>query len=110
VSELFLRLSGLLDPRVGRGFFNSFNANNPIFRYPLDHVFHSNHFRLCHLQRLPHIGSDHFPMLVELSYEPDASREQPPTPVDEGDLEEAEDKVEREVEAARTGDDRPGRE
>jgi endonuclease/exonuclease/phosphatase (EEP) superfamily protein YafD len=110
VSELFLRLSGLLDPRVGRGFFNSFNANNPIFRYPLDHVFHSNHFRLCDLRRLPHIGSDHFPMLVELSYEPDASREQPPTPVDEGDLEEAEDKIELEAEAARTGDDRPGRE
>jgi endonuclease/exonuclease/phosphatase (EEP) superfamily protein YafD len=110
VSELFLRLSGLLDPRVGRGFYNSFNANNPIFRYPLDHVFHSNHFRLCDLRRLPHIGSDHFPMLVELSYEPDASREQPPTPVDEGDLEEAEDKIELEAEAARTGDDRPGRE
>ncbi len=110
VSELFLRLSGLLDPRVGRGFFNSYNANNPIFRYPLDHVFHSNHFRLCELRRLPHIGSDHFPMLVELSYEPDASREQPPTPVDAGDLAEAEEKVELEVEAARTGDDRPGRE
>ncbi|CAA9358632.1 MAG: hypothetical protein AVDCRST_MAG68-4218 [uncultured Gemmatimonadetes bacterium] len=110
VSELFVRLSGLLDPRIGRGFFNSFNANNPLFRYPLDHVFHSNHFRLCELRRLPHIGSDHFPMLVELSYEPDASREQAPTPVDESDLEEAEEKVELEVEAAKTGDDRPGRE
>jgi endonuclease/exonuclease/phosphatase (EEP) superfamily protein YafD len=110
VSELFMRLSGLLDPRVGRGFFNSYNANNPIFRYPLDHVFHSNHFRLCDLRRLPHVGSDHFPMLVELSYEPDASREQPPTPVDEGDLEEAREKIELEREAARTGDDRPGRE
>jgi endonuclease/exonuclease/phosphatase (EEP) superfamily protein YafD len=110
VSELFLRLSGLLDPRVGRGFFNSYNANNPIFRYPLDHVFHSNHFRLCELRRLPNIGSDHFPMLVELSYEPDASSDQPRTPVDQGDMEEAEEKIELEVEAARTGDDRPGRE
>jgi endonuclease/exonuclease/phosphatase (EEP) superfamily protein YafD len=110
VSELFLRLSGLLDPRVGRGFFNSFNADNPVFRYPLDHVFHSNHFRLCELRRLPHIGSDHFPMFVELSYEPDASAEQPPTPVDHEDLEEAREKIEKEVEAARTGDDRPGRE
>jgi len=110
VSELFMRLSGLLDPRVGRGFFNSFNANNPVFRYPLDHVFHSNHFRLCELRRLPHIGSDHFPMFVELSYEPDASREQPRTPVEQGDLEEARDKIELEMEAAETGDDRPGRE
>jgi endonuclease/exonuclease/phosphatase (EEP) superfamily protein YafD len=110
VSELFVRLSGLLDPRIGRGFFNSYNANNPFFRYPLDHVFHSNHFRLCELRRLPHVGSDHFPMLVELSYEPDAVREQPKTPVDEDDFEEAEEKVELEVEAAKTGDDRPGRE
>ncbi len=110
VSELFVRLSGLLDPRIGRGFYNSYNANNPFFRYPLDHVFHSNHFRLCELRRLPHIGSDHFPMLVELSYEPDAAREQPRTPVDADDIEEAEEKVELEVEAARTGDDRPGRE
>jgi hypothetical protein len=49
-------------------------------------------------------------MFVELSYEPDASRAQEPTPMDEGDLEEARDKVELEVEAAQTGDDRPGRE
>jgi endonuclease/exonuclease/phosphatase (EEP) superfamily protein YafD len=109
-SELFLRLSGLLDPRIGRGFYNSFNANNPICRYPLDHVFHSNHFRLCELRRLPHVGSDHFPMLVELSYEPDAVLEQPKTAEAPGDQEEAEEKIEREVEAAATGDDRPGRE
>lgn len=109
-SQLFQRIAGLLDPRRGRGFYNSYNANNPLLRYPLDHVFHSHHFRIIELQRLPHIGSDHFPMLVELSYEPDAKLEQPRPEVEPGDQEEAEEKIEEQVEAAATGDDRPGRE
>ena len=109
-SELFIRLSGLLDPRRGRGLFNSYNAKNPLFRYPLDHVFHSNHFRLVDVQRLPKIGSDHYPMLVELSYEPDAEREQPEPEQKPGDEERAEDRLEAQAEAAATGDDRPGRE
>lgn len=75
-SELFVRISRLLDPRVGRGFYNSFSAKNPFFRYPLDHVFHSTHFKLVRLQRLPPIGSDHFPILIELQYEAHASNEQ----------------------------------
>lgn len=77
-NEFFLRLSGLLDPRVGRGFYNTFNANNPVFRFPLDHIFHSSCFTLSALRRLGHIGSDHFPMYVELSYEPEVRTEQPP--------------------------------
>lgn len=109
-SEMFMRLSRLLDPRCGRGLYNSYNANNPIFRYPLDHVFHSNHFRLVELRRLPSVGSDHFPMLVELSYEPEAQAQQPTPRPDQGDFEEAEEKLEEQAEAARTGDDRPGRE
>ncbi len=109
-SQLFLRLSGLLDPRMGRGFYNSFNANNPLFRYPLDHVFHSNHFRLVELRRCASIGSDHFPMLIELSYEPDAPAEQPETEQEAGDQEEAHDKLEAQADAARTGADRPSTE
>ena len=109
-SELFIRLSGLLDPRRGRGMYNSYNARNPIFRYPLDHVFHSNDFRLVELRRLPKIGSDHYPMLVELSYEPEAEVAQPEPEQKEGDEERAEDRLEAQAEAAATGDDRPGRE
>ncbi|HYH80215.1 MAG TPA: endonuclease/exonuclease/phosphatase family protein [Longimicrobium sp.] len=109
-SEHFMRLSRVLDPRCGRGFYNSYNAKNPIFRYPLDHVFHSSHFRLVELRRLESVGSDHFPMLIELSYEPDAQAGQPtPTP-DGEDFEEVEEKLEEQAEAAATGDDRPGRE
>jgi endonuclease/exonuclease/phosphatase (EEP) superfamily protein YafD len=69
-SELFRRLARLLDPRVGRGLLPTFHADYRLLRWPLDHVFHSAHFRLQDLKRLPHIGSDHFPIYIRLSYEP----------------------------------------
>jgi endonuclease/exonuclease/phosphatase (EEP) superfamily protein YafD len=109
-SELFLRLSKLLDPRMGRGFYNSYNANNRLFRFPLDHVFHSNHFKLIALRRLEHVGSDHFPLLIELSYEPQARAEQPALSNQAEDEQEAEQKLERQADAAWTGEDRPSRE
>ncbi|WP_225307241.1 endonuclease/exonuclease/phosphatase family protein [Adhaeribacter soli] len=67
---LFRRISGLLDPRIGRGFYNTYNAFIPFFRYSLDHIFYDPAFRLLRLKRLPFFGSDHFPMLVRLNYEP----------------------------------------
>jgi endonuclease/exonuclease/phosphatase (EEP) superfamily protein YafD len=69
-SELFRRLARLLDPRVGRGLLPTFHADYKLLRWPLDHVFHSAHFRLQDLKRLPHIGSDHYPIYIRLSYEP----------------------------------------
>lgn len=56
----------LYDVRVGRGFFNSFNAKNYLMRWPLDHVFVTEEFQLKKIERLPKIGSDHFPIYVEL--------------------------------------------
>ena len=65
-TRLFQRISGLLDPRVGRYYINTFNANYRLFRWSLDHVFHSTDFALVDMQRLSHIGSDHFPVYVVL--------------------------------------------
>lgn len=65
-TRLFRKISGLLDPRVGRGMFNSYHADWWMLRWPLDHLFHSAHFRLVELQRLPGFGSDHFPLLMRL--------------------------------------------
>lgn len=65
-TELFMKVSGLLDPRRGRGFFNTFHARHWFLRWPLDHVFCSKHFQLNNLKRLGAMGSDHFPILIEL--------------------------------------------
>ncbi len=65
-TRLFQRISGLLDPRVGRHFVNTFHADYPLLRWSLDHIFHSTDFALVHMERLPHMGSDHFPVYVVL--------------------------------------------
>ena len=93
-SELFVRLSGLLDPRAGRGFYNSFNAHHVLLRYPLDHVFHSKHFKLVRIERLPYVGSDHFPILIELQYEEEAAVQQDESKPRRGDQKLAQEKIE----------------
>lgn len=75
----FQDTSGLLDPRIGRGFYHSFHARYPFIRYPLDHCFHSKHFRLVSFQRLRYFGSDHFPVCIALSYEPEAEAKDRPS-------------------------------
>lgn len=72
----FQYVSGLLDPRIGRGFYHTFHASYPFLRYPLDHCFHSKHFRLVSFRRLGKFGSDHFPVFIALSFEPDAAATQ----------------------------------
>ncbi len=55
------------DPREGRGFFNTFHAKYPLVKWPLDHVFHSEHFALVNIEKLESIGSDHYPLYTELA-------------------------------------------
>jgi endonuclease/exonuclease/phosphatase (EEP) superfamily protein YafD len=88
-TRLFQKTSRLLDPRKGRGFFATFHARYPGLRWPLDHVFFSDHFRLVSMDRLGYVGSDHFPVCVVLSLEPDAVVEQEAPAADASDLEEA---------------------
>ncbi|UJF24462.1 endonuclease/exonuclease/phosphatase family protein [Suttonella sp. R2A3] len=74
-TRLFKRISGLLDPRIGRGQFSTFHASVPLMRWPLDHIFLSDDFYLCDIRRLPNIGSDHFPIYVRVQYHPQAENE-----------------------------------
>jgi endonuclease/exonuclease/phosphatase (EEP) superfamily protein YafD len=92
-TRLFRKISGLLDPRIGRGMFNTFHAEHWFARWPLDHIFHSNHFTLTQIARLPYIGSDHFPMYVELMYDIVNGADQEGLEADEEDHELAEEKM-----------------
>jgi endonuclease/exonuclease/phosphatase (EEP) superfamily protein YafD len=58
----------LHDVRVGRGFYNTFSAHNYLLRWPLDHVFVTEHFTLKNIQLFNNAGSDHYPVFVELIY------------------------------------------
>lgn len=88
-TRLFQKTSGLLDPRKGRGFYSTFHARIPGLRFPLDHIFHTEDFRLITMRRLPYIGSDHFPVYASLSYEPSAKGEQEAPIADKSEKQEA---------------------
>lgn len=92
----FQRISGLLDPRIGRHFINTFHVNYPFLRWALDHIFHSACFTLVDIKRMPSIGSDHFPVLTTLQYEPGKERTQQNNAATEqaADVIETENKIE----------------
>lgn len=75
-TQLFQNVSQLLDPRKGRGLYNTFGADSWILRWPLDHLFVSKEFRLMDIARGKNVGSDHFPFYAKLSLEPDIAEEQ----------------------------------
>ncbi|GGK58375.1 endonuclease/exonuclease/phosphatase family protein [Rufibacter glacialis] len=104
-TNLFRKISGLLDPRIGRGFFNTYNAFVPFFRYSLDHIFYDPAFRLIRMKRLPFFGSDHFPMFIRLNYEPlEAEEHEVPEPdaEEKEDAQELMDKVDVNTAAVKT--------
>lgn len=92
----FQRISGLLDPRIGRHFINTFHVDYPFLRWALDHIFHSACFTLVDIQRMPSIGSDHFPVMTTLQYEPEeASIQESHAPTEQAaDVKETEHKIE----------------
>lgn len=105
-TDLFLRISGLLDPRRGRGFFNSFHAEHWWMRFPLDHVFVSDDFRLVEMRRLAYVGSDHFPMFISVSLEPEKAHEQDTHSADAKDRQDAQELVEEQIEREDEGEEK----
>ncbi|WP_243265939.1 endonuclease/exonuclease/phosphatase family protein [Sulfitobacter sp. DSM 110093] len=92
----FQRLSGLLDPRVGRGMYNTFSATMPWMRWPLDHLFHDPQFRLLEMDRLDKIGSDHFPMWFVLALAETEAAESDPESADREEEKETKDMIKEE--------------
>lgn len=92
-TRLFRKISGLLDPRVGRGMFNSFHARLWFCRWPLDHLFVSHHFTLSRMLRLAPFGSDHFAIFAEIVIEADNGQQDNGLEADSDDKAMAHDKI-----------------
>jgi endonuclease/exonuclease/phosphatase (EEP) superfamily protein YafD len=88
-TNLFQRYSELLDPRKGRGMYNTYHAKKILWRWPLDHIFHSDHFQLVDIKTLPNFGSDHFPIYAKLCFMPANKHQQEEPSADEKDVNEA---------------------
>ena len=94
-TELFKTVSRLLDPRIGRGLYNSYDAKSAILKWPLDHIFISEEFRLKRFETRDDVNSDHYPMYAEFSFEPNLADEQKPKKPSKGDLERMENQIKK---------------
>ncbi len=96
-TELFRKVSGLLDPRRGRGFYSTFSAHHWFIRYPLDYIFCSCEFGLLRMKRMPANGSDHFATLTHLAFQKHLLKIQDEPGADHQEVEEAAEMATQEV-------------
>lgn len=61
-----LRETRLHDSAQGRGIHPSWPANNFLLRIPLDHALYSEGLAIVQREIGPDVGSDHFPLIVDL--------------------------------------------
>ena len=93
---LFKSVGELLDVRIGRSFHNTFNAGSFILRWPLDHIFLSEEFRVRKIAAGPDIHSDHFHFYAELALQPELAEEQIPDPATQEQIEKAKEQIKKE--------------
>lgn len=84
-SQLFKRVGGYLDPRIGRGTFATFPARTPLLGWPLDHMFVTPEFAVRDLEVLEDVGSDHLPVHARLCLTGRPSDSKRPDPVSRED-------------------------
>lgn len=99
-TRLFKRLSGMLDPRVGRKLMNTFHAGRWYLRFPVDHLFVAPGTRIGRLDRVRLPGSDHFGLLATIALEPRSEARPADPDSDADDAHEAAHAVERGAEDA----------
>lgn len=62
-----IEVGGVRNSQIGFGIQPTFAAtSNPFFRVPIDHLVHSDDLRVRERWLGPPMGSDHFPLLVDL--------------------------------------------
>jgi endonuclease/exonuclease/phosphatase (EEP) superfamily protein YafD len=65
-TRLLKKMTGMIDPRIGRGFFSTYHAGYRLMRFPLDHLFHTKDLFVKVMKRTKNFGSDHFGMYYEI--------------------------------------------
>lgn len=93
-TRLFKKMTGMIDPRVGRGFFSTYNAKYFFLRFPLDHLFHTRDLYVEKMVRSKNFGSDHFAMYYEIHHKKQVSTPRNPK-LNGDDKEEIEDLIEK---------------
>ena len=68
-SRTFKRVGEYLDPRIGRGFFASFDADRAWLRFPIDQMYVTPNVAVVSIERRAYVGSDHFPMAATLRFD-----------------------------------------
>ncbi|MEI4263645.1 endonuclease/exonuclease/phosphatase family protein [Roseovarius sp. D0-M9] len=102
VTRRAMRIGVLLDPRVGRGFFATYDTQNYLISWPLDHILFQQQLRLQSFERLPDFGSDHLAVVTTLCHAPSAVQKAPS--LHTGDLAEAEKSIEMARDFQNNGD------
>ncbi|PZX09647.1 endonuclease/exonuclease/phosphatase (EEP) superfamily protein YafD [Palleronia aestuarii] len=70
-SQMFKHVGGYLDPRIGRGFFASFDAETALVQFPIDQLYVTEDVAVVSIEQLPYVGSDHFPMAATIRLDAD---------------------------------------
>ncbi|CAM3410418.1 endonuclease/exonuclease/phosphatase family protein [Aequorivita lipolytica] len=94
-SKLFKNTAELLDIRIGRGFYSTYNAEKTLLRWPLDHIYVTPEFRVSDIRVEEAIDSDHFPYYASLDFEPEGAQEQLPDPATEKELKRAQEQIDK---------------
>ena len=77
VTRRAMRIGGLLDPRVGRGLFPTYDTESYLMSWPLDQILFQPQFTAKGFETLPGFGSDHRAVVASLCHEPASAQDAP---------------------------------